>query len=166
MNRLAILIILVLLSLTTKSQTVVSGKVTDTDGQPLARVSVMVEGTEIHTVTNDDGMFTLKTPQQPRQLLLSHIGYKSRKVVLEGRPQPLHIRMQGNTVELDEVLVSTNDPMAILKAAMARIEQNYSSEPELMRCFYRETARRGSRFISVARRCIRPTIHSDQSATQ
>ena len=74
MNRLAILIILVLLSLTTKSQTVVSGKVTDTDGQPLARVSVMVEGTEIHTVTNDDGMFTLKTPQQPRQLLLSHIG--------------------------------------------------------------------------------------------
>ena len=58
MNRLAILIILVLLSLTTKSQTVVSGKVTDTDGQPLARVSVMVEGTEIHTVTNDDNPCT------------------------------------------------------------------------------------------------------------
>ena len=149
-KRLMLTTAFVLLTLLMKAQTVVSGKVTDTDGQPLARVSVMVEGTEIHTVTNDDGMFTLKTPQQPRQLLLSHIGYKSRKVVLEGRPQPLHIRMQSNTVELDEVLVSTNDPMTILKAAMARIEQNYSSEPELMRCFYRETARRGSRFISVA----------------
>ena len=111
MNRLTIIITLALLSLTIKAQTVVSGKVTDTDGQPLARVSVMVEGTEVHTVTNDDGMFTLKTPQQPRQLLVSHIGYKSRKVVLEGRQQPLHIRMHSNTVQLDEVLVSTNDPL-------------------------------------------------------
>lgn len=33
---------------------------------------------------------------------------------------------------------------------MSRIEQNYPHEPELMRCFYRETAQRGSRFISVS----------------
>ena len=150
-KRLMLTTALLLLTLVLKAQTVVNGKVTDLNGQPLAHVSVKVEGTEVHTVTNEDGQFTLKTQQQPRHLRLSHIGYKTRRVALEqGATDQLRIRMQSNTVELQEVLVSADDPLSILKAAMARIEKNYPQEPELMRCFYRETARRGSRFISVA----------------
>lgn len=137
--------------LTVKAQSVVSGKVTDQQGQPLAYVSVSAEGSEVHTVTNDDGQFTLKTTHKPRYVRLSHIGYKSRKIAIdEGTELPLHIRMVSNTVELREVLVNANNPMAILRAAMERVMQNYPHEPELVRCFYRETARRGSRFISVA----------------
>ena len=150
-KRLMLTTAFLLLALVIKAQTVISGKVTDLNGQPLAHVSVMVEGTEVQTVTNEDGLFTLKTHQQPRRLRLSHIGYKTRYVALEqGATEQLRIRMQSNTIELSEVLVSVNDPLSILKAAMACIEKNYPNEPELMRCFYRETARRGSRFISVA----------------
>jgi hypothetical protein len=58
--------------------------------------------------------------------------------------------MTGSTVELSEIVVSADDPFAIIKAAMSRIESNYPQQDELVRCFYRETARRGSRFISVA----------------
>ena len=151
MKRLMLTTAFLLLSLVIKAQTVISGKVTDLNGQPLAHVSVMVEGTEVQTVTNEDGQFTLKMHEQARRLRLSHIGYKTRHIALEqGTTEQLRIRMQSNTIELGEVLVSANDPLSILKAAMARIEKNYPNEPELMRCFYRETARRGSRFISVA----------------
>lgn len=150
-KRLMLTTAFLLLALVIKAQTVISGKVTDLNGQPLAHVSVMVEGTEVQTVTNEDGQFTLKMHEQARRLRLSHIGYKTRHIALEqGATEQLRIRMQGNTIELSEVLVSVNDPLSILKAAMARIEKNYPNEPELMRCFYRETARRGSRFISVA----------------
>ena len=151
MKRLMLTTAFLLLTLVIKAQTVISGKVTDLNGQPLAHVSVMVEGTEVQTVTNEDGQFTLKMHEQPHRLRLSHIGYKTRHIALEqGTTEQLRIRMQSNTIELSEVLVSVNDPLSILKAAMARIEKNYPNEPELMRCFYRETARRGSRFISVA----------------
>ena len=151
MKRLMLTTAFLLLALVIKAQTVISGKVTDLNGQPLAHVSVMVEGTEVQTVTNEDGQFTLKMHEQARRLRLSHIGYKTRHIALEqGATEQLRIRMQSNTIELSEVLVSVNDPLSILKAAMARIEKNYPNEPELMRCFYRETARRGSRFISVA----------------
>ena len=151
MKRLMLTTAFLLLALVIKAQTVISGKVTDLNGQPLAHVSVMVEGTEVQTVTNEDGQFTLKMHEQARRLRLSHIGYKTRHIALEqGTTEQLRIRMQSNTIELSEVLVSANDPLSILKAAMARIEKNYPNEPELMRCFYRETARRGSRFISVA----------------
>ena len=150
-QRLILTTALVLLTLAIKAQMVVSGKVTDLKGQPLAHVSVKAEGTEVQTVTNEDGLFTLKTHEQPRQIRLSHIGYKTRYVALKtGATEQLRIRMVGNTVELEEVLVSVDDPLSILRAAMARIEKNYPKEPELMRCFYRETARKGSRFISVA----------------
>ena len=151
MKKLISTFLLLFAVLTVKAQSVVSGKVTDQQGQPLAYVSVSAEGSEVHTVTNDDGQFTLKTTHKPRYVRLSHIGYKSRKVAIdEGTKQSLRIRMVSNTVELREVLVSANEPMAILRAAMERVMQNYPHEPELVRCFYRETARRGSRFISVA----------------
>lgn len=151
MKKLISTFLLLFAVLTVKAQSVVSGKVTDEQGQPLAYVSVSAEGSEVHTVTNDDGQFTLKTTHKPRYVRLSHIGYKSRKIAIdEGTELPLHIRMVSNTVELREVLVNANNPMAILRAAMERVMQNYPHEPELVRCFYRETARRGSRFISVA----------------
>lgn len=151
MKKLISTFLLLFAVLTVKAQSVVSGKVTDQQGQPLAYVSVSAEGSKAHTVTNDDGQFTLKTTHKPRYVRLSHIGYKSRKVSIDKDTEmPLRIRMVSNTVELREVLVSANDPMAILRAAMERVMQNYPHEPELLRCFYRETARRGSRFISVA----------------
>lgn len=151
MKKLISTFLLLFAVLTVKAQSVVSGKVTDQQGQPLAYVSVSAEGSKAHTVTNDDGQFTLKTTHKPRYVRLSHIGYMSRKIAIdEGTELPLRIRMVSNTVELREVLVSANNPMAILRAAMERVMQNYPHEPELLRCFYRETARRGSRFISVA----------------
>lgn len=134
------------------AQTTVSGVVTNREtGQPLSHVSVMAEGTDVHTVTNEDGRFTLKVSKQPESLRLSHIGYKTRRVSLDGKAlDQLRLTMTGSTVELSEIIVSTEDPLAIVKAAMSRIEKNYAQENELVRCFYRETARRGSRFISVA----------------
>ena len=94
MKRLMLTTAFLLLALVIKAQTVISGKVTDLNGQPLAHVSVMVEGTEVQTVTNEDGQFTLKMHEQPHRLRLSHIGYKTRYVALEqGATEQLRIRM-------------------------------------------------------------------------
>ena len=152
MKRQLLTLAILLVAWVLRAQTIISGEVTDGNtGRPLAHVSVAADGTEVHTVTNEDGVFTLKVPHQPRFLRLSHIGYQTRKVMLEKNGmEKLRIRMQGSTVALKEVLVSVSDPLSILKAAMSKVGQNYPSEPELMRCFYRETARRGSRFISIA----------------
>ena len=94
MKRLMLTTAFLLLALVIKAQTVISGKVTDLNGQPLAHVSVMVEGMEVQTVTNEDGQFTLKMHEQPHRLRLSHIGYKTRYVALEqGATEQLRIRM-------------------------------------------------------------------------
>lgn len=152
MRRLFFIIPLLLSVSMLRAQTVVSGLVTDRQtGHPLPHVSITVQGSDVHTVTNDDGRFTLKLTVSPEYIQLSHIGYKTRRLPLkDGVTEQLHIKMQSSTIELNEVFVSVEEPLEIVKAAMRRFESNYAQQPELMRCFYRETARRGSRFISVA----------------
>lgn len=134
------------------AQAVINGVVLDRQtGRTLSHVSVTAEGGKEHTVTNDDGRFSLKTRRIPQYIQLSHIGYKTRRQQIQhGQTSNLRIMMAVNTVGLHEVVVTRNDPLEIVKAAMDRIEKNYPQKPELVRCFYRETARRGSRFISVA----------------
>ena len=134
------------------AQAVINGVVLDRQtGRTLSHVSVTAEGGKEHTVTNDDGRFSLKTQRIPQYIQLSHIGYKTRRHQIQhGQTSNLRIMMAVNTVGLHEVVVTRNDPLEIVKAAMDRIEKNYPQKPELVRCFYRETARRGSRFISVA----------------
>lgn len=134
------------------AQAVIKGVVLDRQtGRTLSHVSVTAEGGKEHTVTNDDGRFSLKTQRIPQYIQLSHIGYKTRRQQIQhGQTSNLRIMMAVNTVGLHEVVVTRNDPLEIVKAAMDRIEKNYPQQPELVRCFYRETARRGSRFISVA----------------
>ena len=152
MKRLSLLSGLLFATLTLCAQTIVSGVVRDGQTrQPLAHVSVTAEGSTVQTVTNEDGGFTLKLQQRPQHVRFSHIGYKTRRYALrEGDTMPLVINMTGSTLELKEVIVSVSEPLAILHAAMSRLERNYPQQSELVRCFYRETARRGTRFISVA----------------
>ena len=152
MARLWITMLLMLATLAVQAQQVVSGVVKDRQtGKVLSHVSVSAEGTDVHTVTNDDGFFTLKVAQRPRYIQLSHIGYKTRQMPLGSGPTDnLTILMLSTIVQLSEVIISADDPLTIVKAAMSRIESNYASEAELVRCFYRETARRGSRFISIS----------------
>ncbi len=134
------------------SQTVIGGLVKDRQtGEPLSRVSITAEGSRVHTVTNEDGRFVLKTQERPSYLQLSHIGYKTRRQQLaDVDVSHLEILMTGRDVEIDEIFVYTQNPLAIVHAAMQRIPKNYPSESELMRCFYRETTRKGNRFIAIA----------------
>ena len=151
-RRLFIAALLLMMVLTGYAQSVVSGVVVDRQtGRALSHVSVTAAGGEEHTVTNDEGYFMLKTKQLPKYLQLSHIGYKTRRQQLQvGQTENLRILMTSNIVGLQEVVVTRMDPLELVKAAMQRIEMNYPNRPELVRCFYRETVRRGSRFIAVA----------------
>ena len=145
------LLLLLLVTTTVSAQQVVSGVVKDRQtGDVLSHVSITAEGSEVHTVTNDDGRFTLKVKNAPKYVQLSHIGYKTRRQQLNGQTEGLEIFMTSHVVSLDEVIVSVNNPLEIIRAAMQRVPSNYPVQPELMRCFYREVTRRGTRHIAVA----------------
>ena len=151
-SRIVSLALMLMAVVAAGAQTVVSGLVRDAQtGKVLSSVSIMAEGSSQHTVTNDEGRFRLRMPRQPHYLLLSHVGYQPLRVRLfSGQNEQLEILMTQGTVQLSELVVSVANPYELVREAMRRIPRNYPGEAELVRCFYRETARKGSRFIAIA----------------
>ena len=129
---------------------VVRGTVVDAiGGRPLSYVSVTLPGTNYATVTNQDGVFTIKSDTQPRFVAFSLLGYKMLSVPADTE-QYMRVRMSRGEYTLDPAIVRSGDPLSLLREAISRIPENYPEEPELFDCFYRETAQKRSRFIYVS----------------
>lgn len=59
----------------------ISGKVVDATGNPLAGVSVAVEGTTLNSVTDENGVYNISVPGEVN-VLFSFIGYQGQKVAV------------------------------------------------------------------------------------
>lgn len=146
---LCLLLLLAALPISAQEPITISGRVMASGrGGALAAVSVMADDGSTGTVTNDDGHFILKAPRATRTITVSHLGYATRTIEVANAKEPLLIRLQPTTIMLDEIVVA--DPAALLREAIARVPQNYAAQPMLQRCFYRETTRKGRRYIYVA----------------
>ena len=79
------------------------GQVTDTEGEPLPGVTVIVKGTTIGTVTDIDGNYVLEVPADAEILSFSFIGMKTKDVVIAGQTQ-ISVVLEEETIGLDEVV--------------------------------------------------------------
>lgn len=90
------------------SQQELKGKVSDfLTFAPIANASVYVDGSTTGTITNTDGKFSLRVPQElvSDTLVISSIGYKSFKVVVSEFDPAMDISLEEDTASLDEVLI-------------------------------------------------------------
>lgn len=115
--------------------------------KPVEAVSVTVPGRNYSTVSNADGSFVIKSDQALHELSFSRIGYRSCTQAVTGGE--ISVMMIPVAYPIKEASIVSGDPLAIVLAACDKIKENYPSEPELLRCFYRETLQKRQRFISV-----------------
>ena len=87
----------------------VAGRVTEADeGQPLPGITVVVDGTNFGTATEDDGDYQLRIPAGRFALRFSAIGFEAyvdSVVVRRDAVTTLDVTLSPATVELDEVTV-------------------------------------------------------------
>jgi TonB-dependent starch-binding outer membrane protein SusC len=82
----------------------VTGKITDTYGESLPGVNVVVEGTTIGTVSNIDGAYQLQVPNRDDVVLVfSFIGYETKSLAL-GSNSSLDVSLEQGNVGLEEVV--------------------------------------------------------------
>lgn len=81
----------------------ITGKVTDSTGQPLVGVTIRVQGGSTGTVTDAEGNFALDVPDNA-VLEISYIGYDSKTVNVNGQSN-LNIILQLSNSSLNEVVV-------------------------------------------------------------
>ena len=102
MKRLAFLFI-ALATVLVANANVVTGQVTDTQGEPLIGVSVVVGGTTNGTITDFDGYYTIEAAANA-QLQFSYIGYTTVTETINNRTT-INVTMREDTRTLDEVVV-------------------------------------------------------------
>ncbi|NSL87257.1 SusC/RagA family TonB-linked outer membrane protein [Chitinophaga sp. Mgbs1] len=82
-----------------------SGTVTDSKGQPLIGVTVVVKGTTIGAITNEQGIWHLTIPDNTVPLIFSFIGYRSHEEKINGRTT-IHVVLQQEDRSMGEVVVT------------------------------------------------------------
>ena len=80
----------------------ITGTITDTKGEPLLGVNVVVKGTTNGTITDLDGKYVLEV--EPNAILvISYIGYVTQQTPASGNV--MNITLKEDTQNLDEVVV-------------------------------------------------------------
>lgn len=102
----SIAILALLATTATFSQSIdkITGKVTDSNNQPLTGVSVVVKGTTNGTTTDATGQYTINV--KPENILVfSFVGYTSREVLIKGKSL-IDVSLEEDAAALDEVVVT------------------------------------------------------------
>lgn len=84
----------------------ISGKIiSETDNEPLPGVNVVIKGTQIGTVTDINGDYSLEVPNQQSVLVFSFIGFDSREMPV-GNLTVVDASLKESSTGLEEVVVT------------------------------------------------------------
>ncbi len=103
------ILLLVLLSASTLgsqalAQRLITGTVSDQDGEPLIGVNVLIAGTAGGTVTDLDGNYSLEASNGDR-LIFSYTGYENEEFTVQPGESRIDVTLRSG-VQLDEVVVT------------------------------------------------------------
>lgn len=160
MNKYLLILLSILLTGTLQAQVILYGQVSDNvSGAVIPDAQIRIKGTNLSTLTNADGRFSLRVDSVPSRLEISAVGYRnsvvsqarmaeSLRYETGSRGRELKIKMQPTATILKDVFVYS--PENILQAALEKISVNYRQSPETYEAFYRETIRKRKTYVGVS----------------
>ncbi len=106
MRRIMFLLVALFIGLQAFAQTTISGTVTDSNGEPVPGANVRAKGySDVGTITDLNGSYTLKVPTEATTLVVSFVGMKASEVEIGGQTV-INVTLEGEDVGIDEVVVT------------------------------------------------------------
>ncbi len=84
---------------------IISGIVTDDNGNPVIGATVSVKGTPVSVFTDDNGQYSITVNNKNAVLLISSVGFTTREVK-PGEATSLDIQLESSAADMDEVVVT------------------------------------------------------------
>ncbi len=131
------------------------GLILDKDSnKPLGLADLIITNSNISTIANSDGEFTLKVPDNlmGNSVTISYLGYQKLEVALSDfKPSNTKIYLQQAATVLAEIdIAAPKDAKELVKKVLALKGENYSTETIFMTGFYRETIKKRNRNASLS----------------
>jgi hypothetical protein len=132
-------------------RSILKGRVIDgRTEKPLPYTTLALFGTNMGTITNQNGEFSFKIPGDIRDplLVVSYMGYSSKFIpVTYPIRDDILIRIDAKTISLQEVVIRYVDPEALVTEALQRIRENYLDDHSTVTAYYRESVKRNEHFL-------------------
>ena len=125
--------------------------------KPLEFASVIVNSSNISTISNLDGVFLLKVPATDldKSVTISYLGYNNHTIKLKNFSSgKMEIKMEESFVSLPNVSLVSGDPKEILKKVLKNRDINYPNKPLIMNGFYRESIKKRRKYASLSEAVI------------
>ena len=101
---LSFLMVIGLGNLLAQAQTVTGTVTGSDDGMPIPGVSVFVKGTTVGTVTQPDGTYSLRVPDDAETIVFSFVGMQTQEIPYEGQ-STIDVQLVSESFAMDEVIV-------------------------------------------------------------
>ncbi|MDO9152988.1 MAG: carboxypeptidase-like regulatory domain-containing protein [Paludibacter sp.] len=161
LERIVVLILLVLVSVVGFAVPPVGSEYIEFKGividketkSPLAFTNINVNGTNISTVTNTEGEFSIKIFKEDinEKISFKFIGYKNKSVLpSEFVDYKAKIELEPIAIELPEVSVISKDAESLVLAMLEKKAENYSKKDMQLTSFYRETIKKNRIYVSLS----------------
>lgn len=105
MKKIYFLFLLLFLFITAMSQTrVITGRVTNGNGEPLSGATVAIKGTSTATTVNENGQYSISVSGNNPVLVYSHIGSNQKEITVGSR-STIDVVLEQSASTLDDVVV-------------------------------------------------------------
>ncbi|MEM8523012.1 MAG: carboxypeptidase-like regulatory domain-containing protein [Bacteroidota bacterium] len=145
----------------------ITGNLVDSEStQPLPFASIHLKGTNIGTVSNDEGSFVFHVPIDLKKdtIIISMMGYVSVRKAIKDFEENGSITLEESIFALNEVVVTSEKPPTakeIVKKAYQLIDTNYPSEPYIIEGFVRDLQNEDSVYVELLEYAIKMHYQSN-----
>src|SRR6056300_157215 len=134
----------------------IKGEVYDAQtNEVLSLASIRLEGTSYTTVSNDDGVFSIKynENENPTHLVVSYLGYRTARIALgenDSRKETLRVGLISDSIRLEGVDVNNSeDTKAIVLKMLDTYDKQKPFQSKTAVYFFRERINRRNRNLSI-----------------
>lgn len=132
----------------------ISGLLKDAkSGEKIMYATITVPGSGIGTVSNSEGEFTLKISKSLNAdfFEVSHLSYATTKFkISESLEKDKTYYIEPQSVMLSQISIVPKEARRTVEMAMKNIKKNYSTEPNMMTGFYRESVKQRRDYIAIS----------------
>ncbi len=127
--------------------------------KPLVFTNIVIQGSNISTVSNSDGEFLLKIPNNliENNIVITHLGYEDKILKIAALKNNEKILLKPATTQLNEISItaSTKNAKEIVQETLKKKSSIYNNDRTLMTAFYRETIKKRRKNASLSEAVVK-----------
>ena len=150
MKKTFVLITLFISSVIFAQDQIISGVIKDfSTKEPIEKVSIAIEGTNLGTITNEEGKFRISVPKENSKLIFSHISYDAIQYQVTGNSNTVELFLHPKEFILEDVVINHKPGKTLLLDAVNTSKEKLEKSL-LLNTYYREFIKVDGKYTSFS----------------